>query len=293
MGQINIEREGVVHGACLMVQSSVMTVRCFRYKPGQWEAVEARVVREAPVTLSVNGAVWLTWMCTPADLEALAIGFLFNEGLIQSADEIANVNVCANGENVDVWTNHPVFTPPLWKRTSGCSGGVTAVGHPFSGNIDRDGRTFAPETVVDLMGQLLASQVLYRSAHGVHTSALSDGEKLVILAEDIGRHNTLDKIAGRYLIERMDLKHRILLTTGRISSEMLQKGARIGASVLISRTAPNALSIQIARDIGMTLIGYARGDQFQIYAHAERIHGAPTEEPTPAAVRSASQGDHQ
>jgi FdhD protein len=91
------------------------------------------------------------------------------------------------------------------------------------------------------------------------------------VAEDIGRHNTLDKIAGWILLKGIDLSQRFLLTTGRISSEMLQKAARLSASVVISRTSPSSLSIQLADAFGITLIGYARRNRFNIYTHPRRI----------------------
>jgi FdhD protein len=127
------------------------------------------------------------------------------------------------------------------------------------------------ETVSNLMKQLLESQDLYRLAGGVHTSGLADGQDFRVIAEDIGRHNTLDKIAGRYLMQRMNLPRKVIATTGRISSEMLQKAARLGAAVVISRTSPTSLSIDMAERSGIALIGYARPDRFDIYTHPERI----------------------
>jgi FdhD protein len=126
-----------------------------------------------------------------------------------------------------------------------------------------------------LINQLFESQQLYRTSGGVHTSALCDGQRIQIVAEDIGRHNTLDKIAGRCLLEGISLPRRILLTTGRISSEMLQKSARLKASIVISRTSPSSLSIELAQKWGITLIGYARRNRFNIYTHPERILVAP------------------
>jgi FdhD protein len=119
--------------------------------------------------------------------------------------------------------------------------------------------------------QFFESQVLYRETGGVHTSALSDGEKIVISAEDIGRHNTLDKIAGLCLMQGVSPTTRILLTTGRISSEMLQKAARMNVPILISRTSPSSLSIEMAERYGITLVGYARTHRFNVYANLQRI----------------------
>jgi FdhD protein len=125
--------------------------------------------------------------------------------------------------------------------------------------------------VCGLIGQLFDAQDLYQKTGGVHTSALSDGRKILVRAEDIGRHNTLDKISGRCLLEGISPERRILLTTGRISSEMLQKSIRIGASVVISRTSPSSLSIRLAEQWSITLIGYAHRNRFNVYTHPERI----------------------
>lgn len=253
---------------------------------GQWETVQTSAIVEQPVQLTVNGEPWLSFMCTPTNLEALAVGFLFNEGLIQAAEEIVQVRQCADGSNVDVWLNHRAEKPEHWRRTSGCTGGVTGVeangqDSTYPQFFHPNGDMLTAQQVTGLIGQLFESQELYRQSGGVHTSALSDGQVLYVVAEDIGRHNTLDKIAGRCLLEGIQLNQRILLTTGRISSEMLQKAARIGASILVSRTAPSALAIHLAESWGITLIGYARRDRFNVYAHPERIlPGPPQDVPT-------------
>jgi len=118
---------------------------------------------------------------------------------------------------------------------------------------------------------LFESQSLYRETGGVHTSALSDGEQILVAAEDIGRHNTLDKIAGLCLMNNVWPQTRILITTGRISSEMLQKAAQLAAPILISRTSPSSLSIEMAERYGITLIGYARKHRFNVYSNKQRI----------------------
>lgn len=241
------------------------------YRSGQWESSEKGVIVETPVSLTVNGKPWITFMCTPTDLEALAIGFLFNEGVLTRKEEIELIQVCPRGDNVDVWLKHRVEPPRQWRRTSGCTGGATAV---IPGGLRpelKDGLMLEPHAIRHLLEMLTGAQRLYREVGGVHTSILSDGERAVVSAEDVGRHNSLDKIAGRCLLDGIDLPRRILVTTGRISSEMLQKAARLGASVVISRTSATSLSVQLAEQWGITLIGYARHDHFIVYAHAERI----------------------
>jgi FdhD protein len=244
-----------------------------RYEFKKWKPFDAETIVESPVSLKVNGEVWLTFMCTPANLEAMSVGFLYNEGVIESMEEVEDVRVCEHGDNVDVWLNRSVAQPQSWRRTSGCTGGITAVdllARPevsFNGDQPR----VAPEAVGHIVEMLFESQRLYRETGGVHTSALSDGEKVVFVAEDIGRHNTLDKIAGLCLMNNVWPATRILITTGRISSEMLQKAARLQAPILISRTSPSSLSIEMAERYGITLIGYARRDRFNVYSNPQRI----------------------
>jgi FdhD protein len=248
-------------------------IRYIQYLNDGTDLIDGETIVEAPVSLTVNGDNWLTFMCTTLQLEELAIGFLYNEGIISNKAELADVRVCEHGDNVDVWLNHTVEKPAKWRRTSGCSGGVTAVDLISEGlpSVPALGAFLTPLQINALIVRLFESQELYRETGGVHTSILSDGENTIIKAEDIGRHNTLDKIAGALLRLEPVLPHKILITTGRISSEMLQKAARLQVEILISRTSPSSLSIQLAERMGVTLIGYARRDRFNVYAHPERI----------------------
>jgi FdhD protein len=249
------------------------TIRFIQFQSDQPHVVDSDTIVETPVSLTVNGSNWLTFMCTPILLEEMAVGFLFNEGVITTFDEVADVHVCEHEDNIDVWLNRSVDPPVKWRRTSGCSGGVTAVellseGMPV---IPSREAFLTAEQINALVVRLFESQELYRETGGVHTSLLSDGSDVMISAEDIGRHNTLDKIAGASLRLQLNPPHKVLITTGRISSEMLQKASRLGAEVLISRTSPSSLSIQLAERMGITLIGYARRNRFNVYAHPERI----------------------
>jgi FdhD protein len=244
------------------------------YHAGQWEHNQTNIIREQPVSLTVNNEAWLTFMCTPIDLKALAVGFLYNEEIIETLDDIASVRVCPGGDNIDVWLNRSVKKPGKWIRTSGCSGGKTSIGNINLWNNKtkhKNGGMLPADRIGVLINKLSEAQDLYRKSGGVHTSALSDGEIIIIASEDIGRHNTLDKLAGRCLLEQINPARKIILTTGRISSEMIQKSGRIGATMVISQTSPSSLSVQMAKKLGITLIGYARRDQFTIYAHPERI----------------------
>lgn len=250
-------------------------VQTYKYGPAGWEAGETGVIGEVPVSLTVNGKVWLTFMCTPTDLEALAVGFLYTEGIIESRAEVVDARVCENGSNVDVWLARSVDRPDQWRRTSGCTGGLTrADACPPALDLPPLQR-ISPAMILAGMEQLLHAQELYRVMRGVHCSGLSDGVRMHIHAEDIGRHNTIDKIAGLYLAQQPVMERKIIVTTGRISSEMLHKSARLGAAAVVSRTSPTMLSIELAAEAGITLIGYARRNQFNVYTHPERLAAEP------------------
>ena len=119
--------------------------------------------------------------------------------------------------------------------------------------------------------EMFKTQKLHHQSGGVHASALSDGNSLMLTCEDIGRHNTLDKLAGRVLLENVTTPPGLILTTGRISSEMLQKSAAMGVAVVVSVTSPTSLAVDMANEWGLTLIGYAKSNRFKVYTHPERI----------------------
>ena len=242
-----------------------------RFHHGESDQVDDGVIVEQSVSLTVNGKLWLSFMCSPVDLRALAVGFLYNENVIKSMDEIEDLYVCEHRDNVDVWLNRSVEEPKNWRRTSGCTGGYTAAVLDEVEPVPENGLVVSPKQILGLIRKLFESQDIYRKSGGVHSSALANPVGLLFQLEDVGRHNTLDKIAGKILMEGMDVSSKIILTTGRISSEMLQKAARMDTSILVSRTSPTSMSVELAERLGITLIGYARGHRFNVYAHPERV----------------------
>jgi FdhD protein len=236
-------------------------------------AVGGVVPVEEMITLYVNAQPLVSTMCTPIQLEDLAVGFLFNEGLIETVDDVAVVELCGSGRCVDIWLEHDVEAPQLRVVTSGCSGGTTfedvaAVRH----RVESD-RRVTPEVVTRLMQELSRQADLYHRSGGIHTAGVAEGERMVCIAEDIGRHNALDKVAGMCLRQGLATGEVILLTSGRVSSEMLQKVARLGVPIVVSRTSPTSLSVQLAEAWNVTLIGYTRRRSFRVYAGEERVVG--------------------
>ena len=249
-------------------------IRYLEYRDGTAEEVAGTIVEERPVCLFVNGSEVATLLCTPVDLEDLAVGFAFSEGLIETIDEVEGISVSEGGTCVDLWLAHGFEEPLRRVITSGCGGGVTFDDGTILADRHepmRGGPTVTPTQVSRLMDDLLRSATLYQRARGIHTSALCDAGRLLLIAQDVGRHNTIDRLAGRSLRESLDPRNRILATSGRISSDMLAKAARLGVPVVISRTSPTARSVELAVAWNVTLIGYARGNRFRVYGAPERI----------------------
>ena len=242
-----------------------------RYTATGMTIMEKEVVREVPVTVYVNGRELVTLLCTPHNLRYLVLGFLYLEGIIGGLDEVALLRVCDEEEMVDVRLAHDVELPTRRVLTSGCGGGTTFADLTAQTSKVDSALKVTPSQVLGLMHRLYREAELYRTTGGVHTSALSDGQQLLVVASDVGRHNTLDKIQGQCLLEGIDTRDRILLTTGRLSAEMLSKAARMRVPVLVSRTSPTDLAVEMAKAWGITLIGYARSEQIHVYSGEERV----------------------
>jgi FdhD protein len=241
------------------------------YRDGAAEVVSGGVIAEGSVCIFVNGEELASFLCTPRDLDELAIGFLRSEGFIEGLADIESLTLSQNDTCVDVILGKE-FDPPARRfLTSGCGGGVTF--DDLSGGLDpvTDDVTVSPEQVAGLMRQLNEASELYREVRGVHTGALSNGDRLVVVAQDVGRHNTIDRLWGKALKAGLDPAGHILASSGRISSEMVTKAAKMGIPVAVSRTSPTSLSVRLAEAWNVTLIGYARGSRFRIYAHPERM----------------------
>ena len=131
--------------------------------------------------------------------------------------------------------------------------------------------TVAPARVYELMKELNRLSDLYRETRGVHNSALADGGNILVFRDDIGRHNAVDKIRGACFLEEIPLGDKLLVTTGRMSSEIVVKVAKMGVPILISRSAPTSLALDLAERIGLTLIGYVRGDKMTVYTGKQRV----------------------
>jgi FdhD protein len=250
--------------------ASTKTIEYTRWEDGRPGSAAGAVPSEEAIEIYVDGNPLVGLRCSPTLLEELALGFLYNEGLIEDVGDVARITV--REPRVDVYLDRENELPTLRHLWRGCSGGGTfrdlAAMHQ---RVDSELR-IRPELVQRLAGErLLESTPLHQVSGGLHGAMLADGESVLCVAEDVGRHNALDKVAGICLGHGWGTRDRIVVTTGRSSSDTLAKVARMRVPVVISCSSPTSLSVRLAREWGITLIGYARGRSFRVYAGAERV----------------------
>ncbi|MFN2520094.1 MAG: formate dehydrogenase accessory sulfurtransferase FdhD [Candidatus Limnocylindria bacterium] len=241
------------------------------YRDGRVTPLERTPPPERAITLIVDDAELATIACSPVRLLALALGFLRVEDVIQSADDVTLMEVCDDETVVKVRLAPSARRiPPDRKRilTSGCGRGVT-----FSLDVvpGEGGMSVQPEQLMQWMETLLDSAQGYRDHGGTHAAGLFGPEGIELLVEDIGRHNTVDRIAGEALLGEIPTQGKAILTSGRISSEMLVKCSRLGVSIAASRTSPTELAVSLAQEANIALCGYVRRGQLQIFHDAGRI----------------------
>ncbi len=236
------------------------------------QPVDGGVIEETTVSIHVNTRELATLMCSPLDEEALALGFLFNEGVIQSLDDVGVVRANARRTLVDVLLRTSDFSPPRRMiLTAGCGTGITF--RLLTEQYPALDSTFAttPEALQARMREMQGLARLYQQVRGVHTSALAAEDRVLIVAEDVGRHNTIDKIAGKALQQGIRTADRILISSGRISSEMMTKARRMNIPVVVSRTAPTSTSLRLAAAWNICLVGYVRRGGMRVYTAPHRL----------------------
>ncbi|NOQ38759.1 MAG: formate dehydrogenase accessory sulfurtransferase FdhD [Anaerolineales bacterium] len=239
----------------------------------KWQEEVGEVIEEAPLTIYVNGIELATIMGTPLNQDWLAVGFLKNEGILNNVEEIEDLRITSEGCCVDVLLNRTVELPSKKIITSGCGGGITYDDPLIDIEPFQIESITTPDNILLAYKKLQTKDSLYARARGVHAAGLLDleGNQLIKVAEDVGRHNTIDKLRGACLLEGIQTQGRAILTTGRISSEMLRKGALMGCPVIVSRTSPTSLAVEMARSWKITLVGYARHGKLRVYCYPERL----------------------
>jgi len=255
----------------------VDTLEILQYRDGEWVPREDPVIREVPVTIYVNGLELVTMLATPRELEELALGYLYAEGFLANIEEVEKVGVDRENHLVHVSLRTGIDRPlELYGRrmlTSGCGRGSVFYQSLDVLEIRAITSSFfvSPEEVTTLVRLFQDRSLLFRQTGGVHGAALAGREEIVLFREDIGRHNAVDKVAGRCLLDGLESRDKLLLTSGRVSSEIVLKAAKLGVPLLVSPSAPTALAVQTARRLQLTLVGFARGKRLNVYSAAWRL----------------------
>jgi len=228
---------------------------------------EIEVVREFTMTVFVNDIEFASFSCSPTDLEYLAVGFVLSQGLVRNREDIIDIKSDTSGK---VWlnTSSEVNTVAKLKVTSsgGRSSDILNIEERIQSRI-----TIPSDRVFYLMDEFDRYSRDFRKTGGVHSAALCDTEKILVFYEDIGRHNAIDKVFGRCLIDGISTESNFLLTSGRVPSDIMYKVVESRVPVLIARNSPTDLSVEIAEKAGITLLGFVRGTSMNIYSHDWRI----------------------
>jgi FdhD protein len=265
---------------CQLVKSAdenVERVAIYRIDRDSKQAGEDIVVKELPLTILLNGRELVTLLCSPANLKYLAIGFLLSEGLLHSRNDIKSIidDEQRGVVRVETVTDLNGEEEQVFKRiiTPGCGRGAafySAADAAGMNGVKSDLQVTGAE-ILGLMNQFQHRSETYRSTGGVHSAALCDNNILNVFSEDIGRHNAIDKIFGQCLWEGISTNNQIILTSGRISSEIVIKIARNNVPILASKSAPTNTAVKLADLLGITLIGFVRGTRMNVYSHHQRI----------------------
>ena len=236
---------------------------------------EDTVVREFPLTIILNNQELVTLLCSPKDLEYLAVGFLASEGLLKSKDEIKKITVNdqVGAVRVEIKKDFAGELPLKRLITSGCGRGTSLYSvADAQGQLKVESQIgISALKVFTMVKEFQQRSQIFRTTGGVHSAALCDTEGILVFSEDIGRHNAIDKIFGECILRDIPTADHIIITSGRISSEILLKIAKRNVPILISKAAPTNLGISLANDLGVTLVGFVRGKRMNVYANDWRV----------------------
>lgn len=247
------------------------------YDQGVTEHIEDAVVEETPLTIFLNNEELATVVCSPGGCRELGAGFLLTEGLVQNPSDIIEISDCDESGLLSIQTNAPVpQTNKFLRRHIASCCGKSRGGFYFINDarqirpLESDTR-FEAEQLIHIIESLEKGSVTFRRTGGVHSAALADATGILCMYEDIGRHNAVDKVLGYAFLNDIATNDKCLVLSGRIASEILIKAARTSIPLVLSRSAPTGLTIEMAEEMNITVVGFARRQKFSVYTHSERI----------------------
>lgn len=248
-----------------------------KYSNGVFEQIKDEVVTEFPLTIYVNNEEFATMVCSPTNFEEMVIGFLASEGVILFKNEIKQLTINSDRgfAYVELHSksvkNQQFFSKRFIGSCCGKSRQFYFQNDVKTAKTSTVKTTITAQQCINLMNSMQADSHVFKNTGGVHNAALGSTEGILISRTDIGRHNALDKLYGYCLIHDIPVRDKILVFSGRISSEILTKAAKIGVGIVLSKSAPTDLAIKLAEDLNITAVGFIRGTSFNVYSHAERI----------------------
>lgn len=248
-----------------------------RYKGNQSSVEQETIATEFPLTIMLNGEEFATMVCSPTDLDDLLIGFLASEGIIRFYDEITSFSIDEQHGFAYVELNQPLELRDTdhSKRFIGSCCGKSRQFY-FKSDV-RTAKTITSRLSISvnqcylLMKQLQQQSTDFKNTGGVHNAALGTVDNILTIRTDIGRHNALDKVYGNIVRNRIPLKDKVIAFSGRLSSEVILKVSKIGVGIILSKSAPTDLALNLANDLGITVAGFIRNDKMNVYTHPERI----------------------
>lgn len=249
-------------------------VEIIRYKGSISEDRFDTVVVEKVLIIYVNGKLYSSLMYTPGDERELIVGFLFNQGVIKDKEEIIELDFISEKiVKVMISREAALNYGEIMAITTGCGGGSIKLSFIESKDnpIINSKYKVSHETIVKNMKHINSLSSLFKETGGVHGCGIFSGEELIIIKEDIGRHNAADKAIGAALLQRINFEDKMIFTTGRVSGDMVVKTALAGIPILVSHSAPSNLAITLANSSNITLVGFVRGDKMNIYSGGSRI----------------------
>ncbi|MBW2310711.1 MAG: formate dehydrogenase accessory sulfurtransferase FdhD [Deltaproteobacteria bacterium] len=252
---------------------NVPIVRIYKDGKGKPKRMKDTVVAEYALTIRLDDKELVTLLCSPEKLEYLAVGFLFSEGIIKGKEDIKGIVLDENKGAIEIATAEPGTTTKdaAFQRLIASSGGRGISSLDLDHNIVESKRTITPAEIFDLIEEFVHRSDVFEATGGAHSAALCDARNILVFSEDIGRHNAIDKVFGECLMKAIPTNDHIVLTSGRVSSEIVQKVAKRNIPMIISKSAPTNRGVEIAADLGITLIGFVREGRMNLYTHTWRV----------------------
>jgi FdhD protein len=264
----------------------------WRYRKGRVERLKDLVAVEEPLEIRVAGEPFQVLMRLPGLEKELSLGFLHTEGIVRDLSEVITIHFCGTATDpllppnvVDVKLNEAALARRgrrhLEVAYSSCGLCAKEAVSEICQKVPpvKSPLTISGAALLELMDRLLAAQSVFKDTGGTHAVALADpGGDVFLHAEDVGRHNAMDKVIGQALLQRRDLSGLVALLSGRLSFEMALKAIRAGVPILAAVSAPTSMALTLAGELGLTTVGFAREGRFNIYTHPERIRAVSSEQ---------------